>query len=86
MGDSGVISSAVRSDAGTAQGKLVIEAIHIVGVPQAARNVVLEAARLPSVRLNGKAVDAGYDAAAGVIRLTDISMPVGQPLQLQWHI
>lgn len=85
-GDSGVITSIVRSNAGTAQGQLVIEAIHIVGVPKAADGVVLEAARLPSVLLNGKSLDSGYDAAHGVIKLTDISIQVAEPLMLRWQV
>lgn len=86
-GDSGTITNYVRSDAGAAQGKLTIEAIHILGVPTAATgSTVLEAARLPTVRLNGHTADAGYDAANGVIKLTGINVPVGEPLQLRWHI
>jgi len=41
---------------------------------------------MPNVRLNGKAADAGYDAAAGVIKLSGVSVPVGEPLQLRWRI
>lgn len=85
-GNSGVIGSVVRSDAGAAQGKLVIEAIHIVGVPNATIAEPLEAAKMPSVRFNGKAVDSGYDPAAGVIKISGISQPVGAPLRLNWRI
>lgn len=84
-GDSGVITNNVRADAGAAKGKLVIEAIHIVGVPQSASSP-LEGSSLPSVKLNDKAVTAGYEAASGVIKLTDVNVPVGEPLQLRWKL
>lgn len=85
-GDSGVITNNIRSDAGAARGQLVIEAVHILGVPRSPAGTVLESARLPTVALNGQAVQSGYDAAAGVVKLTDISVPVGEPLQLTWRI
>lgn len=85
-GDSGVITNMVRSNAGSAQDKLVIEAIHILGVPKTAPSTILEAAPLPQVRLNGQTLDAGYEPAAGVIKLTGLSIPVGEPLQLRWRI
>ncbi len=65
---------------------LVIEAVHILGVPKSPAGTVLEAARLPRVQLNGRAVSARYDAAAGVVKLTDLKVPVGEPLQLTWRI
>jgi hypothetical protein len=85
-GDSGVITNVVRSDTGAAQGKLVIEAIHILGVPKTAPSTILEAAPLPQVQLNGQALDTGYDPAAGVIKLAGLHVPVGEPLQLRWRI
>jgi hypothetical protein len=84
-GDSGTITNVVRSDAGAAQGKLVIEAIHILGVPKAS-SPVLEGNNLPSVTINGKTLDSGYDASSGVIKLTGLSVPVGEPLQLRWKL
>jgi hypothetical protein len=85
-GDSGVITNAVRSDTGAAKGKLFIEAVHILGVPTTAPGTVLEAARLPQVQLNGQALQSGYDAAAGVVKLTGLNVPVGQQLQLTWRL
>jgi hypothetical protein len=85
-GDSGVITNVVKSNTGSAQGKLVIEAVHILGVPKTAPSTILEAAPLPQVRLNGQTLDTGYDAAAGVIKLTGLSIPVAEPLQLRWRI
>jgi hypothetical protein len=84
-GDSGTITNVVRSDAGAAQGKLVIEAIHILGVPKAS-SPVLEGNNLPSVTINGNTLDSGYVASSGVIKLTGLSVPVGEPLQLRWKL
>jgi hypothetical protein len=85
-GDAGTITNVVHSDAGAAQGKLVIEAIHILGVPKANSTVPLEGASLPSVKINGQVLDSGYDASSGVIKLTGLNVPVGEPLQLRWKL
>lgn len=85
-GDSGVVTNVLKSNAGAAQGQLVIEAIHILGVPKAMPNTVLESAPRPQVQLNGKVLDTGYDAVAGVLKLTGLNMPVAEPLQLRWRV
>lgn len=84
-GSSGTVSSVVKANAGSAQDKLIIEAVHILGVPSAAGNTVLEAAKLPTVRVNSKVVPAGYDAA-GVVKVTGLSLRVGEPISVSWSL
>jgi hypothetical protein len=85
-GGSGTITSSVKSAGGDAASKLVIEAVTILGVPSAGGSVVLEAAKLASAQLNGRRVLAAYDAAAGVVKLSGLSLPVGEPLNLSWEL
>jgi hypothetical protein len=86
-GESGTLSSSVVSHAGEAAGKLAVEAVHILGAPAAAKGgVMLEAAKAASVLVNGEPAPAAYDAAAGVIRLSGLDLPLGEPLSISWSV
>jgi hypothetical protein len=79
-GRSGSISSSIKAHAGDAAGKLRIAAVHILGVPAA------EGAALPAANINGRPLAVAFDDVAGVLKITDIELSVGEPLDITWTL
>lgn len=79
-GRSGSISSTIKAHAGEAAGKLRITAVHILGVAAAG------GAAAPAASINGRPLAAAFDDIAGVVRIKDVGLSVGEPLDITWTL
>jgi hypothetical protein len=91
-GHQGTISSSVQSSGGDGASGLVIEAIHVLGVPRAgARRAAQATPRMsikgvPSMVVNGQANRASLDVQTGTLKLTGLRLPAREALEVSWSL
>jgi len=77
-GESGTISSTVHANTGNAYGKLAIEAIKVLGLPEDLSGF--------AVTVNGQQVSSSaVGSSAGILTITGLKLLVGDPLEVKWQ-
>lgn len=77
-GESGTISSTVRANTGDAYGKLAIEAIKVLGLPEDLSGF--------AVTVNGQQVSSSaVSSSSGILTVTGLKLLVGDPLEVKWQ-
>lgn len=78
-GTSGTLTSTIKSNTGEAAGELYIEAVHILGLFPTGMPT-----NTPTVSVNGVKDAGAVTAAAGVLKVAGLKVPVGEPLDITW--